>query len=227
MTFSQRFIPFAMVAISLVSLGVSAGEQKGSNAGEPTAPTASSTAVETLQTAADLVRYGDANKDALALITAARIMKQVGFGPSKAVVVTSSKADGTKPDKASVDAVLARARQYAGDRKDLLALADDVVKMSPRGSVNGHGRITTIVGRGMTDVYQITYKGGERAGVLAVGDGDSDLDMYVYDENGNLICKDDDLTDRMVCRWSPAWQGQFTIKIKNLGMANQYTLINN
>ena len=34
---------------------------------------------------------------------------------------------------------------------------------------------------------QPSFVGGELAKVYARGDGDSDLDLYVYDERGNLI----------------------------------------
>ena len=61
-----------------------------------------------------------------------------------------------------------------------------------------------------------------------MGDGDTDLDLYVYDENGNLIDKDIDSTDTMLCMWTPKWTGEFIIKIKNLGsVRNYYTLWTN
>ncbi|WP_187292316.1 hypothetical protein [Candidatus Symbiobacter mobilis] len=177
-----------------------------------------------------LVRYGDSKQDALAMIAAARIMKEVGDSPSKAAVVKGSgqttSAD-KKTDTLTVEAILARAKQYAGDRKDLVALAEDAARVGGRGAVHGPGRKSTLVYRGTQDVYQVAFRGGEPAIVFAAGDGDSDLDLYVYDENENLICSDTDLTDRMLCRWSPRWTGQFTIKVKNLGMANYYTIVHN
>ena len=43
-----------------------------------------------------------------------------------------------------------------------------------------------------TDVYHISFRAGQTAVVTVIGDGDTDLDLYVYDENGNLIDKDVD-----------------------------------
>ena len=64
--------------------------------------------------------------------------------------------------------------------------------------------------------------------VAVVGDGDTDLDLYIYDSNGNLIEKDDDYTDTCYCSWTPKWTGAFTIKIKNRGgVCNYYTLYTN
>jgi hypothetical protein len=47
----------------------------------------------------------------------------------------------------------------------------------------------------------------------------------VLDENGNQVYKDDDTTDDMIYRWTPKWTGQFTIRVKNLGIANEYTIV--
>jgi len=57
------------------------------------------------------------------------------------------------------------------------------------------------------------------------GDRNSDLDLYVYDENGFLVAKDDDDTDDCRVRFTPRWTGSFTIKVVNLGhYANTYVI---
>lgn len=226
MKFVLRLVPVALVAASLLSASAMANTAKGSNMGESTATTASSTAVDNLHTAMTLVRYGDANKDAFALIAAARIMKQVGSSPSTAEVVTASAGE-KKADRASVDSILSRAKDYAQGRQDLIAMIDDVAKTGSRGAVGGPGRKTTVVARGTNDVYRITFRGGERATVVASGDGDSDLDLHVFDENGREICNDVDATDQLVCSWTPRWTGSFLVQIRNLGISNQYTLLHN
>ena len=76
-----------------------------------------------------------------------------------------------------------------------------------------------------TDVYRETFYGGEEVCVLVVGDGDTDLDLYIYDENGNLIESDTDILDTCVCTWTPKWTGEFRIEVKNLGnVYNEYTI---
>ena len=50
-----------------------------------------------------------------------------------------------------------------------------------------------------------------------VGDGDCDLDLYIYDENGNIVASDTDYTDQCICRWVPSWTGKFIIRIVNRG----------
>jgi len=221
-----------------VALGLAGGavaqdkkvEKKGSNRGTPTAPAAGSAAagVEALALAARLAKYGDANKDALSLIVAARMVKDAAPGESKADGKTNKPGDAkNKPDTLSVNALLERAKAAAGGRADLVALADDVAKSGARGAVRGPGGTRTVVRSRTTDVFRVAFEGGEPARVSISGDGDSDLDLYIYDENGNEICKDVGPSDDAVCRWNPRWTGMFTIRVRNLGVANEYRLSHN
>ena len=79
-----------------------------------------------------------------------------------------------------------------------------------------------------TNVYKEKFWGGEVAEVLVFGDGDTDLDLYIYDENGNLITSDTDYTDICICRWNPIWTGDFIIKVVNRGSVyNDYVIATN
>ena len=76
-----------------------------------------------------------------------------------------------------------------------------------------------------TDVWTVTLKAGVRYTVRVCGDGDTDLDLFVYDENGNLIDSDDDSLDLCYCHVTPKWTGTFKIKVKNLGdVYNDYDI---
>ena len=53
-------------------------------------------------------------------------------------------------------------------------------------------------------------------------------EIYVYDNNGNLIDSDTDYTDNCVCTWTPRWTGNFRIRVVNRGnVYNQYILRTN
>lgn len=81
---------------------------------------------------------------------------------------------------------------------------------------------------GHFDQYEIAFNGGEVAAVGVDGDDDTDLDLYVYDENGNLVAKDDDLSDHCLVRWVPKWDGKFYIRIYNRGgVYNNYVMATN
>ena len=138
-------------------------------------------------------------------------------------------ADKKEPvDSTSVDAVLARAKTMANGRKDLLDMIADVEEMSSRGDVTGPNYHRDVIMPGHIDIYDIVLEGGETAQVVVNGDGDTELDLFITDENGNDICSDADITDIMICEFTPRWTGQFTIKIKNLGSVyNAYTVRTN
>ena len=77
-------------------------------------------------------------------------------------------------------------------------------------------------------LFRATFYGGETARVLVRGDRSSDLDLYVYDENGHLVASDTDLTDQCLVSFTPRWTGLFYIKIVNRGgVANLYRLLTN
>src|SRR5258708_7886140 len=74
----------------------------------------------------------------------------------------------------------------------------------------------------------VVFRAGDEAVVTVSGDGDTDLDLYVYDDNGNLVAKDDDSTDQCLASWTPKWTGRFFIVVKNRGsIYNQYRLRTN
>ena len=50
-----------------------------------------------------------------------------------------------------------------------------------------------------------------------IGDGNTDVDIEVYDAAGRLVTKDDGFSDLGLVRWRPASTQEFTIRVKNLG----------
>ncbi len=73
--------------------------------------------------------------------------------------------------------------------------------------------------------YTIDFYGGEYAEVAIVGDGDTDLDLFIYDENGNLIASGESYSDAEVVGFTPRWTGTFIVEVHNLGgVYNQFGL---
>jgi len=76
-----------------------------------------------------------------------------------------------------------------------------------------------------SDSYDVSLNAGSNTRITVRGDGDTDLDLFVYDENGNLVGSDTDSTDFCIVDVNPKWTGQFRIVIRNLGnVYNQYSL---
>jgi hypothetical protein len=76
-----------------------------------------------------------------------------------------------------------------------------------------------------TDSYEGWFAAGEEAVAVVVGDGDTDLDVRVYDGKGRLVASDLGATDRCAVRWTPPRSGSYTVKVENRGVVcNRYTV---
>ncbi len=206
--------------VCLFSLSVAAFAQEE----KPASDKKASPELAALQTAAGLAKYGYENYSATALIEAAKIVSETPVqdldakGTPSETQAVQEKASRFRLDP---DQLLADAQKYAGKDKVVVNYAKQVEKMvkdgKTRGAVGGprygEGRV---YGKAYTD-YEIKFWASELAEVIVIGDGDNDLDLYIYDQNGNLIASDTDYTDQCVCRWVPAWTGSFRIRIVNRG----------
>jgi len=180
-----------------------------------------------------LADWGRANSSAEALVAAAQILAASKVEATEAEKTTETaegeaqeKADA-EPPAVDAEALLAEAATMAKKQKNLKKHIDGLT-LSSRGATGGPKYTVDKVQAYTTDIFVLEYKGAQFAEVAVVGDGDTDLDLYVYDEYGNLIASDADSTDTTYCSWVPAWTGKFRIEVRNLGAVyNQYTLITN
>ncbi len=67
--------------------------------------------------------------------------------------------------------------------------------------------------------YTTVFEGEERAKVDMVA-YQSDVDIYIYDENGNEVCKSTSNGSVEWCYWTPRWTGSFEIRVENLRKRN-------
>ena len=195
-----------------------------------------SSSLSALRLATDLVKYGYAQQSALPLVQALQIINENPTQPLKAER-EGEKADLTqaegKSGQVSLDyeKILADAKVFAeGDETliKLIAQIEEDGKSSHRGAVNGPSKHYDSVNGNSTDTYQVSFIADYLAEIVVSGDGDTDLDLYVYDSNGNLIAKDEDYTDDCYVRWVPKWTGRFIVKIVNRGpVYNRYVILTN
>ena len=207
-------------------------DAKGAPSGQPAVTSPSLDSLNEAVLADRLAAIGDRTKDSLLLIAAAKIKQRIGEadGTRKPAGGKDSAATDRKGNAPRTDIVslLARARDYAGGRKDLIALAEDVAKSGARGRVGGISRTEHIVRGGVEHAVVHQFQGGEPAGVAIRGDGDTDLDLFIFDASGKRLCAADGGTDEEICRWRPADTSEFRIVIKNLGgVSNSYRLWTN
>ena len=189
--------------------------------------------MQALRTASSLAMYGYKNESASALVEAAKIFNSI---PTQEMVVgeKSSPTREIKPDSGvSFDPkqLIADAKKMAGRDKELTSYIQKVEKTigkAKRGAVGGPFVKTSMVLTLSTDQYLVKFEGGRKATVIVEGTDLSDIDLYVYDENDNLICYDDDASSECAVSFSPRWTGYFIIAIVNNGLIpNPYLLCTN
>ena len=227
----------AMAVLLLATTGAMAGEaSKGPNV-DP-GKRGSSPRTEAVAQAAlgdQVARHADRNKDVLAMIAAIRLLSQVGPKPVKPDMRTEGKAKavdakaaGSVSRDTTLSALLARAKHYAGGRNDLNGLVDELAKSAGKVREDGPSRVASRIGDGVTDVYTIAFRANEPVMVAITGEGISDLDLTVEDDAGNRICASQGPGDDEICRWTPRWNGNFRIRVRNLGSGgNEYRLWSN
>ena len=188
-----------------------------------------------LKLATDLVKYGYAEETALPLIDALQIIlynptQPLGTQPNDSTANSDLTA---KAPAVSLDfnKILEDAKKFAEGNEQLLALIDQVElesETSSRGAVNGPKRgVFTLGGNRYTD-FDVSFVKGYVAEVFVSGDGDTDLDLYVYDSNGNPIASDTDYTDDCYVNWVPKWTGRYTIRVVNRGpIPNNFIILTN
>jgi hypothetical protein len=214
-----------------------ADEKKGANqAPQEAAAKAKSSdeadAVKDIHLAHQLIEFGRKHKTPEALITAARILGSHGTVElaEKAThqVAENAPKDEKKgsPSDDSPKALLEEAKRISNNEPGIVALANSV-EIS-RGASGGPKRTVDQVMGLATDEFRITFNGLEVATVALSGDGDTRLDLYVYDENGNLVTSQVGPGDDCLATWVPRWTGTFIIRIVNRGvLSNRYVLVTN
>lgn len=224
------FISTCMAVIFSLPTLAQQTEEKEALQGEVSSELAS------VRLAGDLVRYGYAQQEALPLIQALQIIAQNPTQGLKAdkdgeTVDTSESSEKTGIITLDYDQILADAKEFAEGDDVLLQLITQVESEEveiTRGALNGPQYACDVVKGYSTDSWQVSFIANYLAEVAVCGDGDTDLDLYVYDSNGNLIESDTDYSDDCYVCWVPKWTGKFTIKVKNLGAVyNKYILLTN
>ncbi len=222
----------ALVAWSLPAFaeGASTDPAKGPNVNS--AATGKKGGAATMAMAHDLYALGMANKDALTVLTAARLAASVDVKEVEQKKATKGEALADQPDgvDAPVDAaaMMAAAKELAGEDEVITGLIDDAEAEGARGRVGGASSTISRLPAGQTDVWEVPFYGDSYAEIAVLGDGDANLDVLVTDENGNTICYDVSWSDKIYCDFVPSWNGYFHVTVQNNGSKrNSYYMMTN
>ena len=193
--------------------------------------------VATAAMAIQLAMMGQQQKSPLLMLAAADLLGglRASERESKAVVVKEPESDEEpSPMQVNVQAWLRQAREYSQGDPALEALVEE----TPRGLVyrQGHNlpdaRIAGHHFKVLTTDYlnpgqslrmeNVIFEAKKPAVVAVIGDGNGDLDLWVYcGGSGGEIGKDVDATSTCVVQWMPRWEGPFTILIRNVGRGRE------
>lgn len=231
LTRSAPLCAAVVLALGLFGPANAAEERSGPNADVAAPDTLGPVAV--IDAARQLAEFGRAQEDPTILLGAARTLQLIGERePDGEVVGEGQVSEDVKPAQAQttekpddagsettdlVAELLDEARFLARGDETLLARADTIAESASRGSVTGPGVYDVRVESRSYRNIRERFRGGELAEVGLRGDGDTDLDLFVYDGNGSEICRSTTYSDREFCRWTPAWTGNFTIRVENYG----------
>lgn len=222
----------ALVALSLPAFAedTPADAAKGPNINS--AVTGTKGGVATMALAQDLYTLGMANKDALTVLTAAKLAGSVDVKEVEQKKETKGEALANQPDgiDAPVDAaaMMAAAKELAGEDEIIAGLIEDAEAEGARGRVGGASSTLSRLPAGQSDVWEIPFYGDSYAEIAVLGDGDANLDVLVTDESGNTICYDVSWSDKIYCDFVPSWNGYFYVTVRNNGGSrNSYYLMTN
>ena len=190
-----------------------------------------STTFRTLSLSKKLIAYGRSNHDALALILAADMRQKLALKPVQRTLLDQdgNAAKTERNDRSLVSEILKYAEKFAAGNEALLELIKDVKFNTSKGKRDGPAyTIATVKPGGATQYKDFQFDINKYAEIYVEGSGETNLDLYVYDANGKLICSDTDKSDINYCGWTPDSSGLYKITIRNRGkLPSQYFLITN
>ena len=232
MTLKSLSLVLAFVAAVGFVAPVWAQDKSGPNVN--TKATGTPGGAKALAMAQDLYAVGVANGDAMTVLTAAKLAGSVAVKKGGTIKkdtkgeVPASDEEGTADAPVTAAAMMAKAKELAGEDDMLAGLIEDAEAEGSRGRVGGAVEWLSRLPAGQSDVWEVPFYGDSYAEIAVLGDGDANLDVLVTDENGNTICYDVSWSDKVYCDFVPSWNGYFYVTVQNGGSSrNSYYLMTN
>lgn len=210
----------AIVTMLLVAAATPGHAQQA--VGDDRAFEAAAAPFEERMLAARLARWGLAQEDPHALITAARMRLSAPFTPVERGTTTGA------PVSNSASGWLDAAERLSGGDPRLTALIADLRATGSKGRLGGPRVSMARVGGGLVNRYREPFRPTTPAVVYVEGDGDTDLTLTVRAPGGAVVCREDGRGDLKMCVWTPTGAGQHLIEVSNAGAVdNAYSLATN
>lgn len=185
-----------------------------------------------IQMAYQVADFARRTNDASAMIVAARMLGEV---PTHTAALPGSVAGGQSSGKQAKPAVtvatlLAEAEAMAHGDPVLLAeiarLRGPVTKGQPFCCMPEPVQEASVrIPARSSYSWEGVAHAGQELIVAAKGDGDTDIDLMIYDAKGHLICQDNNIGYYPVCRFTPVWNGKFKVVVLNRGNIDSDTVL--
>jgi hypothetical protein len=201
---------------------------------QPTDTTpAAARAVLAIGRAAELALTGRREGDAGALVDAAELLlsnrSQAAHAPDP--------TDENAPAPLEPALLLSEAEDLAGEDASLAARIAHARELllgirsgggPDGGAERGPLRYATSVAAGAVRRHELQFAGPEAAVIQVRGSGASNLDVYLYDVNGDRVAFDEHASDVATVHWYVPYTQTLTLVVRNRGTrANGYYVITN
>ncbi|MFC5344901.1 hypothetical protein ACETK8_02720 [Brevundimonas staleyi] len=203
---------FAVVtAVTALGLTAAPAGSQVRPAPAPSTPEDDARAITQIVTAAQVADWARERRDGRAMIVAARMLEEV-----------QSRREGEDAPFLTASALLTEAEAFAGDDRDLL---DEISRLRApgrkgvRASPFGAGPIVVVRRLRAHETYSFTIepRRNEVLRVAAIGDGDTNIDLALKDQNGAVICADGSRDHYPVCTVSRPQGAPIRVEIVNRG----------
>lgn len=179
-----------------------------------------------------LYRKAVGTGDPVLLLAAIRLARSVTIRPAVGWERTAGGEDeppqGNGPPDPGSAAALAMLQGLAVDDPDLQDLAYDLDAQLPPGRLPVATVARSDLSGGAAEDWRLPLSGSVAAEIAVIGDGGSALGLTVADETGAVVCARPAATDPVLCRFTPARNGFFSVRVSNIGAeANGYLLVGN
>lgn len=204
-----RIVAALVVAVSAPGLTVVPAGAQIRPAPTPN-PDAEARAITQMVTAAEVADWAREHRDTQAMIVAARMLSDI----------RTRRENGNEPFL-TVTALLEEAEAFGGEDESLL---DQISRLRapPKGvraSPFGEGPIVVVRRLRARETYGFTIEArrNEVLRVAAIGDGDTNIDLTLRDQNGVVICADGSRDHYPVCTVLRPANGPIRIEVVNRG----------
>ncbi len=233
---------FFMSAVGL-AWGFDAGAQAQTGEAKPAIEKAAEgkdgvSALQLVQLAAELARYGRDTKNPAALATASRILSSVVIKEPKAFEGKFKDSKDPTAEAMTPEALLKEAKEMAGESAAPFMDAIAAMGMKGRGLTKGVAQIKGVqvaaASKGADGKLafgsagdKFTFNKGEYAAIWVGGDGGTDLDLFVIDKDGRIIAADQRPGDSCWVEFVPE-ETEYQVLIVNWGAKpNKFSVVFN